>query len=90
MSSNTLIKSSVRKDTESCSEMLLPVQSLFFQAVEFGVGSDLELSPIFSTANSASYRRAKGSANVSDKLGFCPSVCYQLGFPFLLPLVCWS
>lgn len=42
MSSNTLVESTIRKDTECGREMLLSVQSLFLERVEFGVSADLE------------------------------------------------
>ena len=50
VSSNSLVESSLSEDSECSSKVLLPVQSLFLEAFEFGVCSDLEFPAVLGPA----------------------------------------
>lgn len=51
--SDSFVEASVSKDSECCGEMLLPVQSLLFQAIELWGCPDLKLLASSRAAESA-------------------------------------
>jgi hypothetical protein len=53
MPSDTLIEASVCEDTEGCGEVLLAVQTLLLERLEFGIRADPEFLAGHSLAQSA-------------------------------------
>lgn len=50
---NTLVETSFGKDAIGGRQMLFPIESLFFQAIELRVGSDLQFSAVLGSAHCA-------------------------------------
>jgi hypothetical protein len=51
MASNALVETTLCKDSVCGSQMLFPIQSLFFKALELWVGSDFQWTTIFGSAH---------------------------------------
>ena len=53
VASDSLVEATLSEDPVGGGQMLFPVESLFFEAVEFGISSDLQFAAVFRPAHRA-------------------------------------